>query len=120
MTTRVDPAWLLAGLGHTPGVVALRGGRLSFTTDDGVVFDEPLERVKTAFPWYWFGGGFRADVVGTRWKISLTRPEGAPRPSAGLLRLGGLDGGLGAAAGSLADVAEGRRRGRAWREVLSG
>ena len=120
MTTRTDPAWLLAGLGHFPGVVALRAGRLSFTTDEGVVLDAPLEKAAVTFPWYWFGGGFRVVAGGRRWKISLTRPEGAPRPSVGLLEFSGLDGGLGSAAGSLRDVADGRRRGRAWRELLLG
>lgn len=115
-----SPAWLLAGLGHRAGVLVLRAGRLAFLGDDGVVFDEPLREVRDlTFPWYWFGGGFRAEIAGTRRKVSLVRPQGAPAPTVRVLDLAGLDGlDLLTAAGSLYDAAAGRRRARTWRALL--
>ncbi|MBW0101198.1 hypothetical protein [Pseudonocardia sp. KRD291] len=110
MTDHIGPAWILSGIANTPGVLELSDGRLSFTGDDGVVFDEPLEAVTgVKFPWYQFSGGFTATIAGTRHRISLTRPNGAPDPS-------GPD--LASATGSIGDVASGRREGKTWRSLL--
>lgn len=132
-----SPAWLLKDIANTPGVLRLLGGRLSFTGRAGVVFDEPLEAVTDiTFPWYYFSGGFKARVAGTRRRVSLTRPNGAALPDDSLLGvleavsdaglLGAVGGTVGEGAGafgstasSLSDVAAGRRRGKAWRELLA-
>ena len=79
---RHSPAWILSGIMNTPGFLALSGGRLSFVSDDGIVFDEPLDRVTgISFPWYYFSGGFTATIGGARRRISLTRPNDAPDPA---------------------------------------
>ena len=115
---RHSPAWILSGIMNTPGFLALSGDRLSFVSDDGIVFDEPLERVTgISFPWYYFSGGFTATIGGTRRRISLTRPNGAPDPDTGLL--GGRSDLL-SAASSLRDVRAGRRAGKEWRALLTG
>lgn len=110
-------AWLLKGLGNTPGVLALREGRLSFTSDDGVVFDEALtDRSTVRFPWWYFGGGFTIAAGGTRRRVSLTRPNDAPAPGRAAYDLAGLE--LLSAALSIGDAVEGRRSGRVWRALL--
>lgn len=115
-TTLATPAWLLRGVMNTPGVLVWRSGRLSFTSDEGVVFDEPLTPASAvSFPWWYFGGGFKVTAGGRRHRVSLTRPNGAPSPVAAF-DLVGLE--LASAARSLADVAAGRRAGAVWRQVL--
>ncbi|MDQ4116236.1 MAG: hypothetical protein M3235_04665 [Actinomycetota bacterium] len=116
--THHSPAWILSGIMNTPGFLILSDGRLSFVSDGGVVFDEPLDRVTdVTFPWYYFSGGFKATIGGTRRRISLTRPNGAPDPDTGLL---GGAGDLASAASSLRDVGVGRRAGKQWRALLTG
>jgi len=113
-----SPAWILSGIMNTPGFLALSQDRLSFVSDDGVVFDEPLARVTdVSFPWYYFSGGFKATIGGTHRRISLTRPNGAPDPDTGLI---GSGGDLLSAASSLRDVGVGRRAGKEWRALLTG
>ncbi|MGM3150965.1 hypothetical protein, partial [Escherichia coli] len=91
--------------------LVLANGRLSFTSiHDGVVFDEPLERVTdVTFPWYYFSGGFKAVIGGTRRRISLTRPNDAIDPDSGRFRVGPD---LYEAAGSLRDIGSGRAAGK--------
>ncbi|TCK27702.1 hypothetical protein [Pseudonocardia endophytica] len=114
-----SPAWILSGIMNTPGFLSLYDGRLSFVSDDGVVFDEPLARVTDVrFPWYYFSGGFKATIGGTPRRISLTKPNGAPDPQSGWLVSGGDD--LFSAASSLADAGKGRTSGKQWRAVLTG
>jgi hypothetical protein len=117
-TSFATPAWLLRGIMNTPGVLVWRHGRLSFTSDEGVIFDEPLTPAsEVSFPWWYFGGGFKVTAGGRRHRVSLTRPNGAPSPAAAY-DLVGLE--LASAARSLADVAAGRSAGAAWRQVLGG
>ena len=68
-------AWLRDGRHSTHGVLALHGGRLSFTGDDEVVFDERTERSDVDFPWYRFAGEMRVTVAGHRHRVSLTPPH---------------------------------------------
>ncbi len=115
---RHSPAWILSGVSNTPGFLALSGGHLSFVSDGGIVFDEPLDRVTdVTFPWYYFSGGFKATIGGRRRRISLTRPNGAPDPDTGMLDGAGD---LVSAASSLRDVGVGRRAGKEWRALLTG
>lgn len=112
------PAWILSGIANTPGFLALSEGTLSFVSDGGVVFAEPLDRVTgVTFPWYYFSGGFKATIGGTRRRISLTRPNGAPDPDTGLLDGAGD---LASAASSLRDAGMGRQAGKQWRALLTG
>ncbi|RZT88995.1 hypothetical protein EV383_5949 [Pseudonocardia sediminis] len=118
MNNHIGPAWILNGIMNTPGALALVDGRLSFTGDEGVVFDEPVDAVSgVTFPWYYFSGGFKATVGGTRYRISLTRPNGAPASlSRSVAELVGPE--LISAAGSIGDVTSGRREGKIWKSLL--
>jgi hypothetical protein len=111
------PAWLLSGIMNTPGVLRLQDGRLAFLSDDGVVFDEPLAAVeKISFPWYQMACGFTAVVAGTKRRIALARPNGAPAPGRALVEMVGPE--VLGAAGSIGDLVAGRRRGLVWRALL--
>ncbi|MER5672620.1 hypothetical protein [Pseudonocardia alni] len=112
-------AWILSGLMNTPGILVLADGRLSFVADTGPVFDEPLDAVTDVrFPWYEFGGGFRATVAGQRRRIALVRPNGADTATAAL-----LDTAVGeafVASRAVHDIATGRTAGKSWRALLTG
>ncbi|MEQ3554965.1 hypothetical protein WIS52_31255 [Pseudonocardia nematodicida] len=110
-------AWILSGIMNTPGILVLRDRRLSFVSDEGPVFDEPLSAVTDIrFPWYEFTGGFRATVAGTRRRISLVRPNGAGTATASMFDT--YVGDAVVAAGAVHDIADGRRAGKAWRALL--
>jgi hypothetical protein len=112
-----SPAWIMSGIMDTPGFLSLEDGRLVFVSDDGIVFDEPLDRVTDIrFPWWQFSGGFKATIGGTRRRISLTRPNGSPHPA----ELLGDAGGLISAFSSFRDAGKGRRSGKQWRALLTG
>jgi hypothetical protein len=115
------PAWLLVGLfGNRPGVLALADGRLTFDTEEGRVFDAPLAEVTAVtYPWYYFGGGMKVTVAGTRYRLSFVRPNGAEDIPTRLL--GPLDDlqGLLIAGRKFADVRSGRQAGKAWKAALA-
>lgn len=115
--------WLLVGMtGSRPGLLELSGGRLAFTAEEGRVFEVPVvEATDVVFPWFYFGGGMKVTVAGTRHRISFVRPNGAELASARLLE--GVDGGplaLLTVHQKLADIGEGRRAGKAWKAALLG
>ncbi|TNM64601.1 hypothetical protein FHN55_13935 [Streptomyces sp. NP160] len=121
----LSPVWVLRGIGNDPGYLVAAGGRLVLVAehDDGPAFDVGLgELTDVQWPWWWFGGGFKGTVRGTRYKISFVRPNGAPGPDRGLLT--DLDhvlvGHTGHGLSGLVDVAEGKAQARLWREVLPG
>lgn len=118
------PAWQLVGLtGNRPGVLELAGGRLAFTTTEGRVFEAALADVTdVVFPWFYFGGGMKVTVAGTRHRLSFVRPNGADDVPARL-----VDGTADVAGGALAlltaheklrDIGEGRAAGKAWKAAL--
>ena len=116
------PAWLMLGLTRTvPGVLALSGARLSFTTEEGPEFDLPLAEVTARFPWWWFGGGVALRVLGRRYRLSFVRPNGAQDVPGRLLAHvpGGEALGLATAARKMEDVGAGRRAGKAWKTRLA-
>lgn len=115
------PAWLLVGLtGHRPGVLELAAGRLAFTGEEGRVFEAPLAAVEdVVFPWFYFGGGVKLTVAGTRHRVSFVRPNGAEAVPPRLLE--GAEGGalaLLTAHEKLRDIGEGRAAGKAWKAAL--
>ena len=66
--------------GNVPGVLELADGRLSFTTEEGRVFETPVSGVsEVKFPWYYFGMGVKFKVsdigkgrkAGKAWKSVL-------------------------------------------------
>ncbi len=113
--------WLLVGMtGSRPGLLELAGGRLAFTTEEGRVFEVPVaEATDVVFPWFYFGGGMKLTVAGTRHRISFVRPNGAETVSARLLEsVGGGPLALLTVHQKIADIGEGRRAGKAWKAAL--
>ena len=120
------PCWLLLGMtGSKPGVLELADGRLGFTTEEGRVFEAPLADVTDiAFPWFYFGGGAKLTVAGTRHRLSFVKPNGAEVVSARLVEgvIGGAVGGAFAlltAQEKISDIGSGRQAGKAWKAVLA-
>ena len=76
-----------------------------------------------AFPWFYFGGGAKLTVAGTRHRLSFVRPNGAEVVSARLVDdvVGGAVGGAFAlltAHEKIRDIGDGRKAGKAWKAVL--
>jgi hypothetical protein len=116
-----SPVWLLVGMtGSRPGLLELSGGVLAFTGEEGRVFEANLADVKEiAFPWFYFGGGMKLTVAGTRHRISFVRPNGAEVASARLLEaVGGGALALLTVNRKIADIGDGRRAGKAWKAAL--
>ena len=122
--TLCTPVWLLIGMsGNVPGVLELADGRLSFTTEEGRVFETPVSGVsEVKFPWYYFGGGVKFKVGTASYRISFVKPNSASDvPGRLMAHLGGEAGG---AAGILtigrkvSDIGKGRKAGKAWKSVL--
>jgi hypothetical protein len=100
-------AWLLGGAlaGNVEGVLRLAGRRLNFTGPSGQVFDAPLDDVRdVTFPWYYFNGGLKLRIGMKRYRVSFVEPVRGDGDLSALFGLGG--------------VAEGRRAGRLWRQIL--
>lgn len=114
------PAWRLHGLTRSePGVLAFANGRLSYRTEDGVVFDVPLAEVTdVVFPWYYFGGGAKLMAEGEAYRFSFVRPNDASDVPGRLLARSGNPVGLVTAGQKVVDIGAGRRAGKAWREIL--
>ncbi len=117
------PAWLLKGItGSVPGVLELHAGRLAFTSEEGRVFECPLEVLRDAkFPWYYFGGGVKLTVNNERYRLSFVRPNDASDvPGRLLARAGGPASALGllTVGRKIMDIGEGRTAGKAWKAVL--
>jgi len=96
-------AWLLTGLtGSRPGTLEYADGRLVFESDERVVFDVALtELSRVRFPWYYFSGGVKFTIGQEHYRLSFVRPNHAP-------------------GGSVLDISEGRRAGKAWKSILLG
>ncbi len=114
-------AWQLVGLtGNRPGLLELSGGVLAFTGEDGRVFEANVADVtEISFPWFYFSGGMKLTVGGTRHRISFVRPNGAELLSAHVLEgVGGGSLALLTVNQKIADIGEGRRAGKAWKAAL--
>jgi hypothetical protein len=121
-TPIASTAWLLKGITQSlPGQLRLERGMLSFVHDDGTRrFRVPLEEVRAiVFPWYYFGGGCKLTVDGTRHRFSFVRPNNA---GDAIDRMAARVGDVGAVhaqvAGKFQDIGSGRAAGRVWREAL--
>jgi hypothetical protein len=122
--TLCTPTWLLTGMsGNVPGLLELVDGRLSFTTEEGRVFDTAVSEVsEVIFPWYYFGGGAKFKIGTASYRISFVKPNGASDIPAGLIALLG-DEARGAAGiltigRKVSDIGKGRNAGKAWKAVL--
>ena len=95
------PAWRLVGLSRSiPGELHLHDGRLRYTISDGRLFDAALEDVTdVVFPWYYFGGGMTLRVGRDAYRFSFVVPTEDY--------------------GSLGDIPDGRRAGKAWKAALT-
>ncbi len=128
------PAWLMKGFSQSaPGFLMLEGGRLSFSGEDaGDDFTTPLADVRgVKFPWYYFGGGFKATVNGKPLRLSLVKPNGVEYASARVVtKVAGLAHSVGAEAvasfsaakvvmNSVDSIREGRKNMRLWRAILT-
>lgn len=127
MTNEVlqSPAWLLVGIGNTPGVLELDDGWLAFTTEEERVFHTPVAQVEDLkFPWYYFGGGMKFRIGDKKYRISFVRPNGASDVAGRLLAKTDVGGAAGDAFALLTagrkvlDVGSGRGAGKAWKSAL--
>ena len=111
------PAWRLIGLTRSePGVLAHEEGRLTYWTEEGLLFDVPLAEVAdVAFPWYYFSGGVKLTADGEAYRFSFVEPNDAgPIPDSLLNKLG-PDNVILPPIG----VAEGRSIGQRWKPILA-
>lgn len=119
----VSRAWLLKGLGHTPGVLVAVGGMVAFVDDGGTVFEAPRAQIELTWPRLQMSGGAVFRVGGERHRIAFVRPNGAVDTSRSTLaNLGYALAGSGTIfeVGRLAgDVSAGRATGKRWRQYLS-
>lgn len=90
----VSPAWLRHGpmgmFGYAePGLLIARtGGRISYVTQKGRIFEAERHEIGVNWPWWEFGAGVHLKVAGQTYRLSLARP---PRtPDVDLSERGGL------------------------------
>jgi hypothetical protein len=125
-----SPAWVIGGLRNRPGYLVTAAGRIAFTDGEETLFDLPLAEVSgVTYPWYWFGGGFKARIAGKTVKITFVKPNGMPSPDPSALETGLSVLGVAAAfqgvghvgdLAGLAWIALGRKATAQWRAVLPG
>lgn len=110
-------AWLLKGIGNTPGWLYLEQERLVFLAPEEVVFAVPRSEISFTFPWYYFGGGMKVTAVGQQYRIAFVLPNDAEYPLGHPAVSGGT---LPPLAANSAGIREGREIGCRWRELLGG
>ena len=115
MTPFASYAWLLKGIGNTPGWLCFDQERLAFVTPEEVVFDVHRAEASVTFPWYYFGGGMKVTAAGKRYRIAFVLPNDAEYPVGPPAETGGP---LPPLAADGAGIREGRDAGRSWRELL--
>jgi hypothetical protein len=64
---------VLIGRGFNPdiGILVLDGNKLQLKIKDVVIFDEPIARLRLAWPWYGFGCQFWAHTEKKNYFVSL-------------------------------------------------
>jgi hypothetical protein len=116
------PAWLLTGLTQSsPGVLEFADSRLAYTGEEGRIFDAPLSEVTDIkFPWYYFSGGVKFTIGAENYRLSFVRPNDASDiPGRLLADTAGGPLALLTAGRKVRDIGEGRRAGKAWKEILT-
>jgi hypothetical protein len=117
-----SPAWRMVGLTRSiPGVLALADDTLTFTDEEGTRFRAPLAAVSgVTFPWYYFGGGMKLVVDGTRYRLAFVRPNDADDLQDRLAsRIGDAGAALNQVTVKVTDIRDGRQVGRRWRQLLA-
>lgn len=119
----ISRAWLLQGLGNTPGVLVSTGGVVAFVDDGGTVFEAPKSQIEVSWPRLQMSGGANFVVNGEKHRVAFVLPNGARdtsrevwRSSATALVIAGTVIEIERLAGS---IAEGRSAGKRWRVYLS-
>lgn len=119
----VTRAWLLRGLGNSPGVLLAVDGMVAFVDDTGTVFEAPRDQIEVSWPRLQMSGGAHFVIRGERYRMAFVRPNGAVDTSRSTVaNLGYSLAGSGTVIelGRLAgDIADGRAAGKAWRQFLS-
>lgn len=70
--------WQRRGLANVPGILVLANQSLSFTTEEGCLFQVPLGDVHDLrWPWYSMNAAFKATINGKKYYLSFARPNGA-------------------------------------------
>lgn len=83
--------------------------------ETALVFDLPLSEVlAVSFPWYYFSGGIKLTVRGTRYRFSFARPANTHTPA----DRGNVGEVARTVTGTASEIARARRNGRAWRAAL--
>lgn len=93
-------AWLLTGLTQSRrGVLEYAAGRLTWSNEEGCVFDVQLnELTNVRFPWYYFSGGVKFTIGKEHYRLSFVRPNSE--------------------GGDITDIGQGRRAGKMWKTIL--
>ncbi|HMR93364.1 MAG TPA: hypothetical protein PKC69_13665 [Chitinophagaceae bacterium] len=122
----LSKVWRIRGAAQPliPGALLLKGGMLSFITDEGVKFSIPvhnLRRIK--WPWLRWGLGFDAEINGETFKFSFAKPNasapeidilpGEPYPRVVFARQWMDD------ISSLRDIKKDKAAARMWKEQLN-
>jgi len=123
-----SPAWIIGGMHNRPGYLVTAEGRIAFTDGETTHFEAPLAEVTdVSYPWYWFGGGFKARIGGKLHKVTFVKPNGMPSPNPGMLETGLAVLGVAAAfqgishvgdLSGLAWIAPGRAATKRWQAIL--
>ena len=112
-------AWLLIGITRNlPGILELKNEQLSFTSDEGCIFDVPLAALRDInFPWHYFGGGVKFSIGSDNYRLSFVQPNDAADVSAELLSRTTFV--RSPSVLKVLDIGDGRRAGKVWKAVLS-
>ena len=118
-------AWLLKDLTDSKlGRLTFDGQRIAFKSSDKKLdFDVPLKELKNLnYPWYYFGGGFKASVMSRPIRISLTTPNGQIDPDdldSEAEHLGLVKSGLIVAFDAIKNIGKGRKKMALWRKIFN-
>lgn len=80
----LSPAWLRHGPGGmfggaTPGVlIGQAGGKITYLTKKGMVFEAKRGEIGVNWPWWEFGAGVHFRMAGKVYRLSLARPPHMP------------------------------------------
>lgn len=118
--------WQRRGLTNVPGVLVLTNQTLSFTTEEGCLFQVPLGEVHDLrWPWYSLNAAFKATINGTKYYLSFARPNGAAAAVPATLTTPVLGAAAGTAFNALqvadltGSVVSGIKRGKIWKAELA-
>ncbi|MDD5544003.1 MAG: hypothetical protein PHX83_12590 [Acidobacteriia bacterium] len=119
--------WQRRGLTNMPGVLVLADQTLSFSTEEGCLFQVPLGEVHDLrWPWYSMNAAFKATINGKKYYFSFARPNGAAAAMPATLTTPAMGAVAGTAFNALqiadltGNVVSGIKRGKIWKAELAG